>query len=226
MYVMICPYTPKIREIAFEGRLLRLCNQKSDDWTHPYEYRNNGGNLSDSGCGVFSLVHCLEWMHGIRLDPDAVADVSVSVGGRGDDGTDRPAMLQGMTDCGFARENGFRYDGAGLLNDRERLWEHMSVPGNTALCNLRVGHIVALLKAREVDGLRELLVMDSVAESAKDAVREHVRAVVPGSEIVYPVRNRNGLVTGAGISHALFWVDADLPRDFTLIIRTDLPEAR
>ena len=223
---MLFPFTSKTREIAFEGRLLRFCNQKSDDWTHPYEYQNNGCDLSDSGCGIFSLVHCVEWMHGVRLDPDDVADVSVSVGGRGDDGTDRPAMLQGMMDCGFARENGFRYDGEGLLNDHEKLWSHMAVPGNTALCNLRVGHIVALLKSRDVGGQRQLLVMDCAVESAAEKVRDRVCAVVPGSEIVFPIKNRRGVVTGAGVSHALFWVEADLPRDFTLITRTNRPEAR
>ena len=208
--------TGKTKEMTCLGRALRFCNQKSRDWTHPYEYDHNGSTLTDAGCGVFALAHAVEWMHGIRLDPDRVAEISVAVGGRGDDGTDRPAMLHGMMGCGFAAACGFRYEDDGLLNDHELLWRHMAA-GNAALCNLRVGHIVALLAARERDGRRELLAMDSVAESASEKVRDHVRQVVPGSEIRYPVRNAAGDTVGFGESWALFWVDADLPKDFNLL---------
>ena len=54
------------------GRTLRFCNQKSRDWTRLYEYDHNGSTLCEAGCGVFALVHAVEWMHGIRLDPDAI----------------------------------------------------------------------------------------------------------------------------------------------------------
>ena len=212
--------TGKTREITFAGRTLRLCNQKSRDWTHLSEYDHNGSTLCDAGCGVFSLAHAVEWMHGVRLDPDAVADVAVAVGGRGDDGTDRPAMLQGMMENGFAARCGFRYEGDGLLNDTERLWRHMT-SGGAALCNLRPGHIVALLAARERDGWRELLAMDSVAESASEKIRDHVRACEPGSEVIYPVRNTADETVGYAMSYALFWVDADLPKDFNLLYKTD-----
>ena len=93
--------------------------------------------------------------------------------------------------------------------------------GNTALCNLRVGHIVALLDAREENGKRQLLAMDSVAESAGEKVRNSVYGVVDGSLISYPIRNSAGLVVGHGESYALFWVDAELPRDFNLLIKTE-----
>ena len=89
-------YTEKTCLLNCLGRTLRFCNQKSRDWTHPYEYEHNGSNLSNAGCGIFALTHAVEWMHGTRLNPDEVAEVSVSVGGRGDDGTDRPVMLDGM----------------------------------------------------------------------------------------------------------------------------------
>jgi len=213
-------YTARTCEITCGNRTLRFCNQKSREWTHPYEYERDGSTLYEAGCGVFSLVHAIEWMHGIRLDADWAAEVSVAVGGRGDDGTDRPAMLQGMMDSGFAAKYGFRYDGDGLLNDHERLWRHMAA-GNTALCNLRVGHIVALLDAREERGARRLLVVDSVAESARDGVRDHVRGVVPGTEITYPILSASGETVGWAGSYAMFWVDADLPKDFTLLHRTD-----
>ena len=212
--------TGKTHEMTCLGRTLRFCNQKSRDWTHPYEYEHNGSTLCDAGCGVFALAHAVEWMHGMRLDPDRVAEISIAVGGRGDDGTDRPAMLSGMMNCGFAAACGFRYEGDGLLNDHELLWRHMTA-GNAALCNLRVGHIVALLAARERDGRRELLAMDSVAESASEKVRDHVREVVPGSEIRYPIRNAAGDTVGFAESWALFWVDADLPKDFNLLYRAE-----
>ena len=208
--------TGKTREMTCAGRALRFCNQKSRDWTRLYEYDHNGSTICEAGCGIFALVHAVEWMHGIRLDPDEVAGISIAVGGRGDDGTDRPAMLQGMMENGFAARCGFRYEGDGLLNDRDLLWRHMTA-GNTALCNLRPGHIVALLAARERDGRRELLAMDSVAESAAEKVRNFVREVIPGTEIVYPIRNAADDVVGYGESYALFWVDADLPKDFNLL---------
>ena len=213
-------YTEKTCLLNCLGRTLRFCNQKSRDWTHPYEYEHNGSNLSNAGCGIFALTHAVEWMHGTRLNPDEVAEVSVSVGGRGDDGTDRPVMLDGMMKNGFAAKCGFRYEGEGLLNDHERLWQHMKA-GNTALCNLRVGHIVALLDWREENGKRQLLAMDSVAERAGEKVRNSVYGVVDGSLISYPIRNSAGLVVGHGESYALFWVDAELPRDFNLLIKTE-----
>ena len=213
-------YTEKTCLLNCLGRTLRFCNQKSREWTHPYEYENNGANLSSSGCGIFALTHAVEWMHGTRLNPDEVADVSVSVGGRGDDGTDRPVMLDGMMKNGFAAKCGFRYEGEGLINDHERLWQHMKA-GNAALCNLRVGHIVALLDWREENGKRQLLAMDSVAESAGEKVRNSVYGVVDGSLISYPIRNSAGLVVGSGESYALFWVDAELPKDFNLLIKTE-----
>ena len=213
-------YTGKTMDMTCFGRTLRFCNQKSSDWTHLYEYEHGGETLSDAGCGIFSMVHVLEWMHGLRLEPDDVAEVSVAVGGRGDDGTDRPAMLAGMMACGFAEKYGFRYDGDGLLNDHERLWEHMKA-GNAALCNLRVGHIVALVDWREVNGRRQLLAIDSVAESASDKVKNYVYEVIPGTEVTWPMRNADRLVVGICTSHAMFWVDADLPKDFNLLYKTE-----
>ena len=212
--------TGMTREFDVAGRKLLFFNQKSPDWTHIYEYQGDGENLHDAGCGVFALCHAVEWMHGIRLDPNRVAEISVAVGGRGDDGTDRPKMLQGMMDTGFARECGFRYEGDGLLNDNERLFGHV-MSGNTALCNLRAGHIVALLAARQEGGRRMLLAMDSVAESCRDSVQDHVYAVVPGTEISYPLRNGQGVTVGYRESWAMFWVDVSLPRDFNLLYRTE-----
>ena len=114
--------TGKTHEMNCMGRALRFCNQKSRDWTHLYEYEHNGSTLSSAGCGIFALAHAVEWMHGIRLDPDRVAEISVAVGGRGDDGTDRPAMLHGMMANGFAASCGFRYEEP----EGEDLWIDLS----------------------------------------------------------------------------------------------------
>lgn len=213
-------FTGKIQEMTCNGKTIRYCNQRSREWTHLYEYQNCGSTLCDAGCGIFSIVHAIEWMHGIRLDPDMVADFSVACGGRGDDGTDRPVMLAGMMAGGFAEKYGFSYNGDGLLNDHEQLWAHMKA-GNAALCNLRVGHIVALVDWREVNGKRQLLAIDSVAESASEKVRDRVCELVSSTEVLNPIRNKDDMIVGGTASCAMFWVDADLPKDFNLLYKTE-----
>ena len=76
---------------------------------------------------------------------------------------------------------------------------------------------MALVAAREKDGLRQVLAIDSYSESASEKVRDRVTEVLPGSDIVYEVKNSNGVVVGQGVSYAAFWVDASLPRDFNLL---------
>ena len=209
-------YTEKTCLLNCLGRTLRFCNQKSRDWTHPYEYEHNGSNLSNAGCGIFALTHAVEWMHGTRLNPDEVAEVAVSVGGRGDDGTDRPVMLDGMMKNGFAAKCGFRYEGEGLLNDHERLWQHMKA-GNTALCNLRVGHIVAVVDHREVDGERQVLIIDSSRDSMYVPVRRDICEVVIGSEIYAEYVNSRGVRCGEGQYYAMYWVPLTKCSDFNLL---------
>ena len=96
---------------------------------------------------------------------------------------------------GYAGQCGFSYQLDGLRNDLEALWEHMRA-GNAALCNLRVGHIVALVDARETERGREYLVIDSYSESAHEKVKNAVREVVEASSITAPVRNAEGLEVG------------------------------
>ena len=88
-----------------------------------------------------------------------------------------------------------------------------------AFCNLRVGHIVCLIAARETKRGVEVLAIDSYSESASDKVRDYVTEVVEGSEIVWPVRNADGLEVGTTVSYGAFWVDGLLPRDFNLLHR-------
>ena len=210
--------TGKTIEFDYAGRHLKLCNQRCRDWTHPYGYLDNDNTLSHAGCGIFSIVNASQWLTGVFHDPDELAQFSLDHGGRGDDGTDRPVLLQAMQDMGLAREFGFSYCGDGLRNDLPVLFEHL-MNGNAALCNLRVGHIVALVGAREQDGVRQVLAADPYSESMDSRVIERVCEVIPGSEIVSPAVNDRGLTVGWQKSYALFWAELDTVRDFNLLHR-------
>ena len=204
--------------VDYHGTHYALCNQRSREWTHPYEWENDGSTLSNAGCGVFSIAHAACYLGGKRVIPEELADFSCANGGRGDDGTDRPALLAAMEKKGLARECGFFYRFDGLRNDLDTLHEHLMY-GGAALCNLRVGHIVALVGARTVDGEKQVLAADSYSESADDRVKNAVRECVPSSEIVYAVRNERGDVCGFMTSYALFWVSLSTVRDFNLLHR-------
>ena len=210
--------TGKTIELTYAGKSLKLCNQRCRDWTHPYGYLDNDNTLSHAGCGIFSIVNASRWLTGVFHDPDELAQFSLDHGGRGDDGTDRPALLQAMMDCGVAGTYGFRYEGDGLRNDLDTLYTHLA-KGNAALCNLRVGHIVALLAAREQNGARQVLAADPYSESMDSRVTDHVYEVIPGSEIVSAVQNARGLTVGWQKTYALFWADLRIVRDFNLLYR-------
>lgn len=175
------------------------------------------GNLANSGCGIFALCHASQWLTGRCPNAEALADFSVREGGRGDDGTDRPALLQALMLRGENVPLGFSYAGDGLRNDLDTLFQHIAVEHGVALCNLRVGHIVALVAAREVQGVKQLLAIDSYSESAAEKVRDHVLEVLPDSVIAYQVKNSAGLVVGENQCYGMFWVEASLPRDFNLL---------
>lgn len=201
-----------------KGRSLTFYNQRCRAWTHPYAYQNNA-TLSDAGCGIFALCHGAEWLTHQVQRPEVWADFSVQHGGRGDDGTDRPALLHALQSSGNAARLGFRYEEDGLRNDLDTLWDFLYQGKGVALCNLRVGHIVCLVSARIKDGQKQLLAIDSCAESASEKVRDHVLVVVEGSEISYSIQNHAGLTVGEGLAYAAFWVEASLPRDFNLLHR-------
>ena len=212
------PVTGKALSVFHNGRELLLYNQRSTKWTYPYEYAPcPGGTLKNSGCGIFSLCEAVEFMRGLRLRPEEVADFSVSVGGRCDDGTDRPMLLKGVVEKGLSNEYGFRYDLDGHLNDHDKLWECLE-EGGTALCNLRVGHIVTLIGCRvSADGEKQVLAMDCHSESQDERVCKYVRETVPDSLITYPIENESGVVTGYAQSYGMFWVPLTLPKDFDLL---------
>lgn len=208
----------KTASICVLDRTLTYFNQGCPHWKHPYAWQGQG-TLTDSGCGIFSLCHCMEWLTGEAQQPERWADFSVACGGRGDDGTDRPTLLHGMMASGEATKHGFRYDEDGLRNDHDALFEMLRHQRGVAMGNLRVGHIVALVAARETAAGREILTIDSHFESASERVRDHVREVIPGTEVGSPIRNAGGLIVGESVAYGAFWVDAALPRDFNLMHR-------
>ena len=153
-------------EMIYNGKAVTILNQRSRLWTHHYDYRTpQKATLSSAGCGVFSICHCGQWLTGKAFSPEELADFSMQNGGRGDDGTDRPALLSAMMQKGLAAQYGFSYQGDGLRNDLETLRVHLLEHRGVALCNLRVGHIVSLLDAREADGEVQALALDSYSES-------------------------------------------------------------
>ena len=208
--------TGKTKPISVLGRELTFFNQRCRAWTHPYAWQGEG-NLANAGCGIFALCHGAQWLTGAAQQPEKWADFSCQCGGRGDDGTDRPALLHGLQAAGEAARLGFRYEEDGLRNDLDALFDFLSREAGVALCNLRVGHIVCLVAARVQEGERQLLAIDSYSESAADKVRDSVRETVPGSEILWPVRNADGIQVGESTTYAAFWVRADQPRDFNLL---------
>ena len=210
--------TGKTKEMTVLGRNILFLNQRCRDWTHPYPYQNEG-NLADSGCGVFALCHAAEWLTGVRQSPEYWADFSCRTGGRGDDGTDRPALLAALMASGDAERLGFRYEGDGLRNDLEPLFDGLLHGRCVSMCNLRVGHIVALVSARVQDGEKQVLAIDSYSESGAEKVRNGVREVLEGTEITFPVRNENGLTVGTGTHYAAFWVKLEQVRDYNMLHR-------
>ena len=201
----------------YHGTAYILYNQRCREWTHPYAWAGEG-TLTDSGCGVFSIANAACFLGGEKVIPEELADFSCQHGGRGDDGTDRPALLSAMEKQGLARKYGFSYRFDGLRNDLDTLYGHLAA-GGAALCNLRPGHIVALVEARTVDGEQQVLAADPYSESADPRVKNAVRDCVPGSEIVYPLLNERGDVCGFQTAYALFWVSLSTVRDFNLLHR-------
>lgn len=51
----------KTTRIHLLDRTLTYFNQGCPHWTHPYAWQGEG-TLTDSGCGIFSLCHCIEWL--------------------------------------------------------------------------------------------------------------------------------------------------------------------
>ena len=213
-------YTGKWQMIEYEGKQLRLCNQSCPDWTHMYNYPGipieEDDDLHRAGCGIFSMIHLIDWLTGEKDDPDELAQFSMDNGGRGDDGTDRPVLLKAMEEAGRLKKVGLHYAGDGHQNDHELLWENME-EGGVALTNLRVGHIVAVVDHRIVDGERQLLIMDSARDSMHPSVRNNISEVIPQSRVCARYKNMRGVVTQEGYHYGMFWVKLEQTSDFDLL---------
>ena len=201
--------------VTVEGKRITIYNQRSPLWDHPYPWEGKG-NLHDSGCGIFAIAHLCQYLWDKRADPRALADFSVRYGGRGDDGTDRPKLLAAMKEKGLAREYGFSYHMDGLLNDPGALFRHVS-RGGGALCNLRPGHIVCLIGAREKGGEKQVLSIDSYSESADPRVIGAVRECLKGSEMIFPLVNDAGALCGFQKSYSVYWAALSAVRDYNLL---------
>lgn len=213
-------YTGKWQMIEYNGKQLRLCNQSCPEWTHMYNYpsipREANDDLHRAGCGIFSTIHLIDWLTGEKNDPDELAQFSMDNGGRGDDGTDRPMLLKAMQEAGRLTRIGMRYDFDGLINDHEALWQNLEA-GGVALTNLRVGHIVAIVDHRIVDGERQILIMDSARDSMHPNVRNNICEVIPQSRVCACYRNERGVVTQEGYHYGMFWVKLEQASDFNLL---------
>jgi len=213
-------YTAKYQFFNYCGKELRLLNQSCPEWTHYYGYPDIPSEADDdlhrAGCGIFSVCHIIDWRTGEKASPEELATFSCATGGRGDDGTDRPKLLSAMQKTGRLGLVGLRYDFDGLINDHEALWANMQI-GGSALTNLRVGHIVALVDWRIKDGERQLLVIDSARDSIHPSVRADVREVVAGTEVYAQYVNGNGVHTGGDKHYAMFWVPLTKAQDFNLL---------
>ena len=213
-------YTEKFQMFNYCGKELRLLNQSCPEWTHYYGYpgipTEENDDLHRAGCGIFSMIHIIDWLTGEKASPEELATFSCATGGRGDDGTDRPMLLKAMQNTGRLGLVGLKYNFDGLLNDHEALWQNMQ-EGGVALTNLRVGHIVALVDWRIKDGERQLLVIDSARDSIHPTVRQDVREVVAGTEVYARYINEKGLHTGSDMHYAMFWVPLTKAQDFNLL---------
>ena len=207
----------KIVHFDLCGMPFAFCNQSSKNWVYPYEYQGDKEDLCDAGCGIFSIVHAVECMQGFFCPPEIIARFSVMNGGRGDDGTDRPTLLRAMEEKGLAKTLGFCYHGEDLRNDKEALFEHLIEGNGTALCNLRKGHIVCLIGARETDEGQEVLAIDSANETDNVLLREMITEVLPETVIRKEKKNSKGLVVSRAVTYAAYWVKMDTVKDFNLL---------
>ena len=208
--------TGKYLYVDYQGRTLRLYNQRCRGWTQPYGYQGSDATLSSAGCGIFSIGNAVCFMNGIRVDADSLAVFSMENGGRADDGTDRPVLLKAMQEQGLAERFGFSYRGDGLRNDLEILYGHLS-HGGAALGNLRVGHIVALCRAREFQGEKQVLALDPYSETNDERVSPYVREVIPESAVISAAANDQHVITDYHMTYAMYWMPLNRVRDFNLL---------
>lgn len=210
-----------ICHFEYNQKKITFYNQRSKEWTYPYNYTTAPEeNLHSAGCGLFSLSHVIEWMHGVTIDPQYLSDFARSHGAREDDGTNRPVLLSACMEYGLAKKYGFYYNHDGLLNGEKALWEHICNHKGVALCNLRKGHIVGLVDSIIMPtGERAFLAIDSYSESASEKIRDSVLQIIENSLIIEYIKNNKNQHVGSTMQYGLFWVKASLPMDYNLIYK-------
>ena len=103
--------------------------------------------------------------------------------------------------------------GAQRFNDGDRI----EIAGGTV--RLKVSGRARRVSLRLDVARREVLAIDSYSESASEKIRDHVREVIDGTEIGWPVSNADGYEVGRSVSYGAFWADLDIVRDFNLLWR-------
>ena len=209
-----------ILNLEYEGKNLTFFNQRSDQWTYPYEHeRAPKDNLHTAGCGLFALSHGIQWLQNVKISPTELADFSKKHGGRGDDGADRPTLLAACMDQGLGQKYGFYYQKDGLLNDLDQLWQHIFIRKGIALCNLRKGHIVVLVEGAVYRNQKVYLAIDSYSENNSEKIRDCVLKVIEPSRVTASIKDEKGTYIGTEDHYGMFWVDAQKPMDYNLIYR-------
>lgn len=203
--------------IELLGRRIVFYNQNSTEWAKPYECAGDGGTLHRNGCGIFSLCHCAQWLTDREASPEYWAEAALRMGAVDGYGTVRPVLLRGLTQSGEAARLGFRYEDEGLLNDTDALFAFLKNQRGVAMGNVRPGHIVALVAARERDNGKQILVIDSMAESCAPAVRQKIADVVPGTEISASVLNGSGIKPDEVTAYGAYWVSAASVKKYSLL---------
>ena len=214
--------TGKYLYVDYQGRTLRLYNQRCREWTQNYGYLGSDATLSNAGCGIFSIGNAVCYLNGLRVDADALAVLSMANGGRGDDGTDRPALLAAMQEKGLSERYGFSYRGDGLRNDLDTLYDHL-LQGGIALGNLRVGHIVALCRAREEQGEKQVLALDPYSETNHEKIIPYVREIIPESAVITAGKNESCLPVYETLTYAMYWMPLFRVHDFNLLHPKEKP---
>ena len=78
---------------------------------------------------------------------------------------------------------------------------------------------MAFLAAREAEGTRQILVIDSFSESGDPRVKPRVTSLVSGTCTTFDLPAPEGGSTLRREGHAAYWVKADCARDYTLLHR-------
>ncbi len=151
----------------------------------------------------------------------ALANFAVKVGARDDTGTDRPTLLQQMMHHNLSTQYGFTYHNEGLLNDLPTLQTHLE-QGHFALCNVRRGHIVALVGIKTEHEIPQVLVIDANSESDDERVVNNVTQAIEGTEICVHSFNKHNVLVSSQTHYALYYVPLSVVMDYNLLYKVQV----